>query len=682
MSYNIVQQFLESQGTTSAPGTAIGAPALIERGYPLTSVWYRDAGLIKCKTDAELVRKQQAILLFSQGADTQGDRLIVEFTCPSGGVTGILNLVVQQRQFADQQAGITAKITPGTGISWGTLASMESGTDDTGRTGGIYANAVTSGTGTSIVAGTRYQAIFTYRKLTGADATAKRYVGIEIRERLGGGGLSSVIQSSYIPELEWVKSYGGGPWDATATNENIRIGVWCDNFYGQFNIHELTLLEWDGEPDPVLTATQLIPGATAGSIKSTIASATGTVNGELYVLNTPQEAGTGTLIQTATRSGSGDITFAPFTPPSTYLHWYYAKFTDDSNTVYTTAYPATYPGGVAISGVRAPFAFPVPSIPTMSAVPSGVPAIKVLAIAGDSRGGGDWAGLGSTVLPGVTIKNGSVGGTDTTDWHPDADETAGYPLPEQEGTSLLRGLIDAGDSVSGTGEKWLLFLLGTNDLGEAEDSGAYRLRVREIVQFAIDSGYYVFVNVDETRVATSAWNESGMIHNEFLASLPASMDGVYVGNADGLKYWSNNIAALGTDGTHATDGYDWRVKFVLASLRTVLITKAGSGGSSGEAGDGEPEVTNTDTKTMTTAPQAIATGDCKLQVRQGRVVRLTIKTTGEITDAEDAGEDYMELTGEATADEPLNFKVGSGSTLYAWKSDDQGDEVVKLTAMV
>ena len=122
------------------------------------------------------------------------------------------------------------------------------------------------------------------------------------------------------------------------------------------------------------------------------------------------------------------------------------------------------------------------------------------------------------------------------------------------------------------------------------------------------------------------------------------------------------------------------------SYRVTPYNSVGDGtsatASASGAGDGEPEVTDTTTTTLTTTPQAIATAACKLQVRQGRVIRLAIKGTGDITTAEDAGEDYMELTGAATSEQPESFNVGSGSTLYAWKTTDQSDETVKLTAMV
>lgn len=104
------------------------------------------------------------------------------------------------------------------------------------------------------------------------------------------------------------------------------------------------------------------------------------------------------------------------------------------------------------------------------------------------------------------------------------------------------------------------------------------------------------------------------------------------------------------------------------------------GATSGGSGTGEPSVTTTETMTLTTTPQAIATSDCKLQIRLGRNCRIAT-TTESLTVAPDDDGDYMELDSYATLQLPVPFNVGSGATLYAWKTESQSSEVVKLTVM-
>lgn len=102
--------------------------------------------------------------------------------------------------------------------------------------------------------------------------------------------------------------------------------------------------------------------------------------------------------------------------------------------------------------------------------------------------------------------------------------------------------------------------------------------------------------------------------------------------------------------------------------------------STGGSGSGEPSVTTTETKTLTTTPQAIATSDCKLQMRLGRNCRIAT-TTETLTVAPGDDGDYMELDSYATLQLPVPFNVGDGATLYAWKTPAQASEVVKLTVM-
>lgn len=148
--------------------------------------------------------------------------------------------------------------------------------------------------------------------------------------------------------------------------------------------------------------------------------------------------------------------------------------------------------------------------------------------------------------------------------------------------------------------------------------------------------------------------------------------------ADGTLLWRTGYSG---DGIHegTTLGvpvYRGLIRGKFYPLAALMTTTTSGGGS----GSGEPIVTTTETTPLTATPQAIATSDCKLQLRQGRTCRIAI-TTSALTEAPADDGDYMELESSATLGLPVSFAVGDGATLYAWKTAAQADEAVKLTAM-